>query len=355
MGYFSLIKRHLLQTKSSRLLAVIAMVLLMPVLRFSFFIATAPGNGRNVQMQDFGHGSSIGKMAAELEAKKIISSARLFTLYTRLRGADARLKAGTYQFNDGMKPAEIVDKMVAGDVYQRLFALPEGYSIYQAAELLHARGFFNRDAFLKQCRDRSLLKELDIKEKSVEGHLYPGTYNILPAMGEADLIRQMVKKFNGMYAARFADRAARVGMSSTQVLTIASMIEKEAVEPSERPIISAVFHNRLKKGMRLQSDPTAVYGVRAFAGRVSKQDILRPSPYNTYTINGLPAGPIGNPSIAAIEAALNPAPSNYLYFVAKKDGSHFFSTNLAEHNRAVNRYLKSSPNSADLAARQTAG
>ena len=306
-------------------------------------------------MQDFGHGSSIGKMAAELEAKKIISSARLFTLYTRLRGADARLKAGTYQFNDGMKPAEIVDKMVAGDVYQRLFALPEGYSIYQAAELLHARGFFNRDAFLKQCRDRSLLKELDIKEKSVEGHLYPGTYNILPAIGEADLIRQMVKKFNGMYAARFADRAARVGMSSTQVLTIASMIEKEAVEPSERPIISAVFHNRLKKGMRLQCDPTAVYGVRAFAGRVSKQDILRPSPYNTYTINGLPAGPIGNPSIAAIEAALNPAPSNYLYFVAKKDGSHFFSTNLAEHNRAVNRYLKSSPNSADLAARQTAG
>lgn len=322
-------------------LLVVAILLFAPFLRFALFIATPSGDGRNVQMLNLGHGSTPGKIAAELEAKGIISSARLFTIYTRLSGADARLKAGLYQFNDGMKPSEIMHKMVAGDVYLHLFALPEGYSTYQAAELLQARGFFSKESFLRQCANRKLLAELGIPGRSVEGYLYPGSYNIPPNMDEAGLIREMVRKFNEVYAARFADRAKKLGMPCHKVLTLASMIEKEAVAPSERPIISAVFFNRLKKGMRLQSDPTAVYGVRAFAGKVSKQDIMRPSPYNTYLINGLPPGPIGNPSSAAIEAVLNPAQCDYLYFVAKKDGNHFFSRTLEEHNQAVNRYLKS--------------
>jgi len=340
----SAMKRYLyfLHNKKLSLLLVAGLLLLAPVLRFAFFLTTSAGDGRNVQMLDIGHGSSPGKMAADLETKKIISSARLFTLYTRFSGADARLKAGLYQFNDGMKPSEIVHKMVAGDVYLRLFALPEGYSTYQAAELLQSRRFFSKESFLKQCVNRKLLAELGIPGKSVEGYLYPGAYNIPPNMDEAELIRQMVRKFNEVYADKFDDRAKKLAMNRHKVLTLASMIEKEAVDPSERPIISAVFYNRLKKGMRLQSDPTAVYGVRAFAGKVSKQDIMRHSDYNTYLINGIPPGPIGNPSSAAIEAVLSPAQCDYLYFVAKKDGNHFFSKNLEEHNQAVNRYLKSS-------------
>lgn len=344
-------KHYPLNKNNRQRLLVAVLLLLIPVSGFGLFLATPPGNGRNVQMLDFGRGSSLGNMAEELAARKIISSARLFTIYARLRGADSRLKAGTYQFNDGMKPADIIDKMVAGDVYLRLFALPEGYSIYQAAELLHSRGLFSKESFLRQCANRQLLAEIGVPGKSVEGYLYPGTYNILPNMAETELIRQMVKKFNDVYAARFAARAQQAGMNSTEVLTLASMIEKEAVEPSERPLIAAVFYNRLRKGMRLQSDPTAVYGVRAFAGKVSKQDIMRPSLYNTYLIGGLPPGPIGNPGSAAIEAVLNPARSPYLYFVAKKDGSHYFSSSLEEHNQAVNRYLKSSAASASATGR----
>jgi peptidoglycan lytic transglycosylase G len=346
-----LMKHYPLNKKNSQRLLVAVLLLLIPLSVFGLFLATSPGNGRNVQLVDFGRGSTLGNMAAELAARKIISSARLFTLYARLSGADSRLKAGTYQFDDGMKPAEIINKMVAGDVYLRLFALPEGYSIYQAAELLHSRGLFNRESFLRECANRQLLAEIGVPGKSAEGYLYPGSYNILPNMTETELIRQMVKKFNEVYAARFAARAQKAGMSSTEVLTLASMIEKEAVEPSERPLIAAVFYNRLRKGMRLQSDPTAVYGVRAFAGKVSKRDIMRPSPYNTYLISGLPPGPVGNPGSAAIEAVLNPARSPHLYFVAKKDGSHYFSSSLEEHNQAVNRYLKSSAASASAAGR----
>jgi UPF0755 protein len=159
-------------------------------------------------------------------------------------------------------------------------------------------------------------------------------------MDEAALIKQMVKKFHEVYAAEFAERAKESTLDMKKILTLASMIEKEAVEPTERPLIAAVFLNRLQKGMRLQSDPTAVYGIRAFAGRISKQDIMRDSPYNTYLIAGLPPGPIGNPGSGSLEAVLNPARSTYLYFVAKKDGTHYFSSTLGEHNRAVDRYLK---------------
>jgi len=230
--------------------------------------------------------------------------------------------------------------MVAGEIFAYRFAVPEGYSIYQIAELLESHGIFKKEAFLKQCFNRALLKELGINGRSVEGYLFPSTYSIPPTMNEEGLIRMMVGQFDKVYGRRFADRLTSLGISRREVMTLASMIEKEAIIPAERPLIASVFRNRLKRGMPLQSDPTAVYGFRAFAGKVSKQDILRQSPYNTYLIQGLPPGPIGNPGSQAIEAAMAPAATPYLYFVAKKDGSHFFSVTLEEHNRAVRRYLR---------------
>lgn len=290
---------------------------------------------------DFSRGSTMKSISRELERSRIISSGLLFALYARLQGADARIKAGSYRFSDAMPPAEILRKLVAGEVYELRFSVPEGYSVYQIAELLQGRGIFNRKSFLRQCFSRPLLDELGIDAGSVEGYLYPATYTIRPNSDEADLIREMVARFRATYDERFAAGSARAGLRRDQVLTLASMIEKEAVVPEERPVIASVFLNRLKKNMPLQSDPTAVYGVRAFAGKVSKQDILRDTPYNTYRIKGLPPGPIGNPGDAAIEAVLLPAPTRYLYFVARKDGSHHFSTTLEEHNRAVRTYLKS--------------
>jgi UPF0755 protein len=231
--------------------------------------------------------------------------------------------------------------MVAGEVFSIRFTVPEGYSIYQVAELLSGRRMFNKDSFLKECFNRHLIEELGIKGKSVEGYLYPSTYDFNPGISPADVIRLMVKQFEKVYQRDFSGRATECGLSRQEIIILASMIEKEAMTPRERPIISSVFRNRLLRGMPLQSDPTAVYGVRAFAGPVSRQDICRKSPYNTYLIGGLPPGPIGNPGSGAIEAAINPAKTNYLYFVAKKDGAHFFSRTLEEHNLAVRRFLKS--------------
>jgi len=254
---------------------------------------------------------------------------------TRLRGDAHRLQAGEYRFSDNMTPDKILNKIVSGDVDYRKFTLPEGYSVYQAAELLEQKGYFKKDVFLQKCRDRVLLQRFGLKESSAEGYLYPATYNLSRDESEEQLLQQMIGQFNKAYAA-----LGESGYSRHEVVTLASMIEKEAVSSKEKPLISSVFHNRLRIGMPLQSDPTAVYGVRAFTGKVSKADIQRHSPYNTYLNKGLPPGPIGNPGRDAVLAAMNPAKTDFLYFVARQDGTHQFSRNLAEHNRAVVRYLR---------------
>lgn len=293
-----------------------------------------------MEIVELGKGRPLKALAADLEARNIVSSARLFTLYARIKGGDARLKAGFYQFDDGMRPSQILAKMISGDVYQRVFALPEGYSSYQVAEMLEKRGIFTRQSFLAACRDAALLKELGIDAASAEGYLFPGSYNILPGKTELEVVREMVQRQQTYLKQSVDGRAQAKGLPVPTLLTLASMVEKEAVLPGEKPLIAAVFHNRLKLGMRLQSDPTALYGVRAFAGKVKREDILKPTPYNTYLIPALPPGPIGNPGKDAIEAVLNPAAVPYLYFVGRGDGSHQFSKDLSSHNQAVQKYLK---------------
>ena len=329
------------KNKKTLLLSILVIVILLaPPAGFAVFINTPAGDGKISQVFDFPEGYTLRKFAGELERGGVISSGRMLVLYARLRGADARIKAGSYQFTDGMSAAEMLRKMVAGEIFAYRFAVPEGYSIYQVAELLENRRLYRKEDFLKQCFDRTLLRELGIGGRSVEGYLYPSTYTIPPAMTAADLIRLMEGQFDRVYGQRFAEGAKAAGLSTRDVITLASLIEKEAVAPAERPLIASVFRNRLRIGMPLQSDPTAVYGIRAFTGSVTKQDIQRNTPYNTYLIKGLPPGPIGSPGSAAIEAVLTPATTSYLYFVARKDGTHQFSVNLEEHNRAVSRYLR---------------
>ncbi len=298
-----------------------------------------PGQGTLVSDVSFPAGSGIRRLATELKGRGVIRSSWHFIILTRLRGDAHRLKAGEYRFNDGMTPDTILGKIVAGDVDFRKFALPEGYSIYQVAELLGQKGYVNRDTFLEKCRDRALLSRLEIRGESVEGYLYPATYNIARNSSEEQLIEQMVGQFRKVWGERETMDGAGT-LSRQEIVTLASIIEKEAVIPDERPRIASVFLNRLKVGMPLQSDPTAVYGLRAFGGKVTRADVLRKSPYNTYTIKGLPPGPIGNPGIDAIRAVLKPEKTDFFYFVARQNGSHYFSRSLAEHNRAVNTYLK---------------
>lgn len=304
------------------------------------FVASPHGNGRIVKVFDFSSGYTMKKISQELKKSRIIGSATLFSLYARIQKADEKVQAGTYRLTDGMSPAEILSKLINGDVYEVRFVVPEGYSIYQIAELLDNRGIFPKKSFLGQCFSPSLLQELSIPAKSVEGYLLPRTYTIKPGTDAATLIKEMVAQFRSTYELKYANQAKSLGLSELDILTLASMIEKEAVVPEERPLIASVFFNRLKNNMPLQSDPTAVYGIRAFAGKISKNDILRNTPYNTYRINGLPPGPIGNPGEDSIKAVLSPARTAYLYFVARKDGTHHFSATLEEHNRAVEKYLK---------------
>jgi UPF0755 protein len=348
------IKLPLPWKKSKR--AVIAIILMfallgIPCIRYGLFLNIPPGSGKTAKIVDFKEGYPLKKIAEELARSRVISSEGLFILYARIKGAEGRIKAGTYLLNDGMTPHVILHKLLTGDVYIRRFAVPEGYSIYQLAVMLERRGFFSRDAFLDQCTNHSLLSELGIKASSVEGYLYPCTYEIKPRATAADLIREMVAQFRKHYSREFAAKAKAMRMSPREVLTLASMVEKEAMTSREKPLIASVFLNRLKKNMPLQSDPTAVYKVRAFAGKISKEDIMRGSPYNTYRVNGLPPGPIGNPGSDAIKAVLNPASTKYLYFVAKMDGTHYFSTTLEEHNKAVQKYLKTRPSSDEAKAR----
>lgn len=302
---------------------------------YLFCLFIPPGKGAVNCNISFPPGSGIRKLSNELKAGGVIRSSWHFILMARLRGHSHHLKAGEYLFSDDMTPDVILRKIVFGEVDYRKFTLPEGYSIYQAAELLEQKGFFKKSAFLEKCCDRGLLERLGIKEVSAEGYLYPATYNLSRGGGEEQLIAQMIDKFNKTHTVIQVE-----GLSRHEVVTLASIIEKEAVSAAEKPIISSVFQNRLRIGMPLQSDPTAVYGVRAFSGKVSKADIQRPSPYNTYLNKGLPPGPIGNPGIDAVNAVINPAKTEFLYFVARQDGTHQFSRNLAEHNRAVRHYLK---------------
>jgi UPF0755 protein len=327
-----------------------ALLLGVSCLLYGLFLNVPPGSGKTAKIIDFKEGYPLKKIAEELAGARLISSEKLFILYACINGADGRVKAGTYLLNDGMTPHVILRKLITGDVYLRRFAVPEGYSIYQLAIMLERRGFFSKDAFLDQCSNPSLLSELGIKAPSVEGYLYPCTYDIKPRTTAADLIREMVSQFRKHYSRQFAAKAKAKRMSPRVVLTLASMVEKEAMASREKPLIASVFMNRLKKNMPLQSDPTAVYAVRAFAGKISKEDIMRESPYNTYKVNGLPPGPIGNPGSDAIAAVLDPAKTKYLYFVAKMDGTHYFSRTLEEHNRAVQKYLKSRPYSDEAKA-----
>lgn len=321
------------------MLSVVRSLLAFVLLWYLFCLFIPPGSGAQVYDLSFPAGSGMRKLAADLKSGGVIRSSWHFVLLTRLRGKAHSLKAGEYRFSDDMTPDIILKKIVSGDVDYRKFTLPEGYSVFQAAELLEQKGYFSKHSFLEKCRDTSLLLRLGVAEASAEGYLYPATYNVSREGGEERLLEQMIGQFNREYPA-VPEGEGATRFSRHEIVTLASIIEKEAVTAAEKPLISSVFHNRLRIGMPLQSDPTAVYGVRAFTGKVSKADIQRRSPYNTYLNKGLPPGPIGNPGRDAVQAAMNPAKSEYLYFVARQDGTHQFSRNLADHNRAVALYLK---------------
>jgi UPF0755 protein len=218
--------------------------------------------------------------------------------------------------------------------------IPEGLTMVQIADLASHEGFADRAEFLRLAKDGTFVASLGIKADTLEGYLYPDTYKFSRGVKTREVLVAMVEQLREMVVPDLLARMQERKMTMHEVLTLASVIEKETGSGSERPEISAVFHNRLKKHIPLQSDPTVIYGLPAFDGNIHKKDLSSPSPYNTYRVKGLPPGPIANPGIQAIRAALYPSDSHSLYFVSRNDGTHQFSATLIEHNKAVEKYQK---------------
>jgi len=303
------------------------------------FLSTPPDGKRAVKTILIPRGASFRIIAKDLEGAGIITSAERFSFLARLKGSWKKVQAGEYEFHTSMTPLEVLDKLLKGHVKEYTVIIPEGYNLKEIGDLLDRSGIVKREDFLKRAMDRTLALSLRIDSGTLEGFLFPDTYRFTKDMMADEIIKRMVNRFNEVYR-DFEERARALGMSKREVVTLASIVEKETGVPEERAMIAAVFHNRLKRGMRLESDPTVIYGLKDFNGNLTRKDLETLTPYNTYKIYALPPTPIANPGKAALEATLHPAPGDYLYFVSRNDGQHHFSKDLKEHNRMVMIYQK---------------
>jgi UPF0755 protein len=283
-------------------------------------------------------GQAFGTIADGLYQAGIIAETRRFKLFARLKGYDKRIKAGEYSLSSVLSPKQVLEIMVSGKVALHRLTIPEGYNLYQIAALLAEVGLIEAGEFVQAATDSATVKSLGVDADTLEGYLFPDTYHFPKGLPAKRIAQTMVNRFKEVYLAEWHNRASQINWNVHQVVTMASIIEKETGAAFERPLIASVFHNRLEKKMRLSSDPTVIYGIQDFDGNLTRKHLSTPTPYNTYLRKGLPPGPIANPGVASLEAALYPAESDYLYFVSKKDGTHQFSTNLREHNRAVRKY-----------------
>jgi UPF0755 protein len=299
--------------------------------------------------------TGVQDIALILRDAGVIRSTWAFLALAYVQGSLKRLQSGEYEFDTGMTLLDILQKLEAGRVVTHQVTIPEGFTAEDIAKLLATERLADAERLLALVQDRDVAARLHVPAARLEGYLFPDTYRLTRGMSEEEILRLMVNRFQQAVPPDFEMQAARLRMDTHEIVTLASLIEKEAQLDAERPVISAVFHNRLRQRMPLQSDPTAVYMVPRTQRRITASDLQRKTPYNTYLLRGLPPGPIANPGLASIRAALHPAPVNYLYFVAKNDGSHQFSRSLEQHQQAVRLYQgggKTSPEESKDDSRQ---
>jgi UPF0755 protein len=293
---------------------------------------------------DIPHGASQRAVAHLLEKNGVIRNAMAFELYAR-RHPKRTLQAGEYLFDHPMSGKEVFWKLANGEVYQQPFTVKEGETIFDIAQDLEAAKSMKAAAFLKAAQDPSQILDIAPNAKTLEGFLFPATYNLPRNATPVELTGMMVKKFREALQEIAPDRTtlegAAAGTPLLSVVTLASLVERETPRPEERPLVAGVFTNRLHKGMLLQCDPTVIYALEQigkYNGTLTLNDLRYESPYNTYMNAGLPPGPIGNPSEDSLKAAFHPAQTDYLYFVANTQRGHFFAETLAEHNKNVVKY-----------------
>jgi UPF0755 protein len=283
-------------------------------------------------------GEAFDSLVSRLHADGLIKAPFKFKLLVRLKGDDKKIKAGEYYLSASMTPNQILDVLVGGKSFLYRLTVPEGFNLKQIAAEIAAQGLGDAQAFLDLATDPQTALHYKIKARTLEGYLFPDTYLFPKGVSAATIIDKMIDRFREQFPPEWHERARQLHMSVHEIVTLASIIEKETGDPAERPLISSVFHNRLKRKMRLESDPTVIYGIKDFNGNITRRDLKTRTPYNTYIIKGLPPGPIASPGRAAIKAALYPADTRFLFFVSKKDKTHHFSATIREHNRAVRKY-----------------
>jgi UPF0755 protein len=287
---------------------------------------------------DLPPGTSEREIARRLADAGVVSDALTFRIATTLGHAGRRLQAGEYRFAVPATPAEIVARLARGDVDTQMVTFPEGLTIREMASIFERTGLGTANDFEQAASAGTLAASFDHRAKTLEGYLFPSTYALHRRAGADGAVAMMLAQFQRVFDPSLQAVAAQKHIGIREVITLASIIEKETAQGSERPLVSAVYQNRLKIGMPLQCDPTVIYALmlaNRWNGNITKQDLQIDSPYNTYRYPGLPPGPIASPGRPSIVAALHPADVNYLYFVSRNDGTHVFASTLDEHNRNV--------------------
>jgi UPF0755 protein len=317
---------------------IIGLCLLMAHLIFlNFFLPlTSVGEWKEVWIP---HGSSYTHGLNTLKREGIVKNEFIFHVIGKLTGIDTDMKAGYYNLNTSMSPWNVLGYLRKGLIVQHRITIPEGSDLNSIKPKFIDAGLISDESW-KIVYDREFLELLDVKAPSLEGYLYPDTYRFAKGTKPRDIFRIMVQRLRQHFDQELLKRAEEIGMSEREVITLASIIEKEVIYNTERPLVSAVYNNRLKRNMRLQADPTVNYGVLKKDNSITRSDLKRATPYNTYVIRGLPPGPIASPGIRSIRAALNPADSDYLFFVSKNNGTHHFSRTGIEHMEAVMIYQR---------------
>jgi len=328
------------------LLIALSVILIFLIFSTYWFLLRPPSDTLLKKVIYIRKGTNLRQISEILRQERVIRNSRFFLLLATILGKKDKVRAGEYEFHTRMLPFEVLDILVKGQVKRHLVTIPEGYTLSQIAQQLEDLNIVKKKEFIQKATSPPFISSLglsDLTGPTLEGYLFPDTYHLIREMAPEEVIQLMVLRFKKVFGPQLITMSFQSGISQKDAVILASIIEKETSLSEEKSLISAVFHNRLKKKIPLQSDPTVIYGIKNFNGNLTKGHLIKPTPYNTYLKTGLPPTPICNPGRESLLAALQPAPVSYLYFVSKNDGSHFFSSDIEEHNRAVWKYQKKRP------------
>ncbi len=322
---------------SSAVLLLCILIVVTSLWIYLYAVTPGPSGPQTIRLI-IPKGASFQHISKILAENGLIREDVRFHILARLNGYSSKLRAGEFELQTGRKPLDVLRALMQATSIQHRITIAEGLNAAEIGTLLAKNNWSSKTEFLSLIEDKEFIESLGFASlNSLEGYLYPDTYYLTrePSPETAEIIKKMVNRFQQVW-----QQVATETDDQHKVVILASIVEKETADPSERPRIASVFRNRLKKGMKLQSDPTVIYGIKEFDGNITKKDLKTKTPYNTYVIKGLPAGPISNPGKDALAAVLDPADEKYLYFVSRNDGTHHFSTTLKEHNRAVRKYQR---------------